>query len=520
MTTERLSSTGRKLLSGSVLRMANLFIAALTSFFLMPFIVRHLGDRIYGFWTLAFAFIGYYGVLDFGLSSAVTQYISIAIGHNDPDECRAVFNTALRVQLLLGGAVLLATGATAVAAPWFTHNPADAALFWRVIAVLGVNLALGFPLRAYGGVLEAQLRFDIQAGLNIATIVLRTALTVWAILQGGQLLSLAWITLVTSMLMTGCMVWFARREVQWARIDRSSLTPTRAKRLFSYSIYTFAGILGDMLRFQVDAVVIAGFIGLAAVTHYRVASQFSAYYINVVASAVGMIQPVMGRLHGARDKSGLEKVFFFATRVSLCFSIFIGVSLITWGKPLIARWMGVKYEDAYWPLVVLSIAVLLDVGQAPSISLLYATFKHRFYTYMNCAEGLINLVFSLLLVRPLGVLGVALGTLIGAVVIRVVVQPLWVCKVSGLHYGNYLKFIGGTVARCGVLIAVVIAAASWGLKPSYPWMISSAVCATGVYGVGSWFFVFNRREREQLQSLVSNRIQKQTELAPLEVGVH
>jgi hypothetical protein len=83
-----------------------------------------------------------------------------------------------------------------------------------------------------------------------------------------------------------------------------------------------------------------------------------------------------------------------------------------------------------------------------------------------------------------------------------------------------LKFIGGTVARCGVLIAVVIAAASWGLKPSYPWMISSAVCATGVYGVGSWFFVFNRREREQLQSLVSNRIQKQTELAPLEVGVH
>ena len=69
--------------------------------------------------------------------------------------------------------------------------------------------------------------------------------------------------------------------------------------------------------------------------------------------------------------------------------------------------------------MVLSLAVLLDVGQNPSISLLYATFKHRFYTYMNCAEGAINLVISLLLARPLGILGVALGTLIGAFIVRV-----------------------------------------------------------------------------------------------------
>ena len=38
--------------------------------------------------------------------------------------------------------------------------------------------------------------------------------------------------------------------------------------MFSYSVYTFLGMFGDMLRFQVDAVVIASFIGLAAVTHY------------------------------------------------------------------------------------------------------------------------------------------------------------------------------------------------------------------------------------------------------------
>src|ERR1700757_854747 len=105
-----LISTGRKLLSGSVLRLCNLVIAAISSFFLMPFIVHHIGDRMYGFWTLATAFIGYYGLLDFGLSAAVTQYMSIAIGKKDHDECRTVFNTAFRIQSLIGCIAILVTG--------------------------------------------------------------------------------------------------------------------------------------------------------------------------------------------------------------------------------------------------------------------------------------------------------------------------------------------------------------------------------------------------------------------------
>jgi O-antigen/teichoic acid export membrane protein len=515
MTAEGLSSAGRKLLSGSVLRMGNLIAAALSSFFLMPFIVHHLGDRLYGFWTLAVAFIGYYGLLDFGFSRAVSQYICIAIGRKDPAECRAVFNAALRIQSLLGVLALLVTAGIAAAAPLFCHSPEDAALFWRVIVILGVNVALSFPVRAYGGLLEAGLRFDIQSGLGIFGLALRTGLIVLAILKGGGLLALAWVTLFASMPVIVLQIWLARREAPWARIDRSPIEPKRAKSFFAYSIYTFLTVLGDILRFRLDSIVIAGLIGLAAVTHYRVASVLAQYYLEIITSLVGMIQPVLSRLYGAQDQSGLEKVLFFATRVSLCASVFIGVSLMCWGRPFITRWMGPGYKDAYWPLVALSLAVLLDVSQGPSINLLYATFNHRFYTYLNGAEALINLLCSLALAKPLGVFGVALGTLIGASLIRLVAQPLWVCKVCGLHYGDYLKFLGGTLLRCVCLMSVVIAITAWGLRPSYPWLVSSAVCATAIYAGGSWLVVFNRREREQLLGMVTRRGKKRDELAPV-----
>lgn len=492
----RHSSAARNMVSASVLRVGNLVGAAIASFFLMPSLVHHLGDRTFAFWSLATVFIGYYNLLDFGLSCAVSQHMSTAIGRNDQAECRGVFNTALRIQSLLGGVALLVTAAIAAAAPWICRSSADGQLFSKVIVILGVTAALGFPARVYGGVLDAELRFDIRAWLGLFGLALRTGLFVWVILAGGGLLALAWTTIIANVPETVLQIWFARREASWARIESKSIESRRAKSLFSYSLYTSCAYLADILRFQIDPFVISGLIGLAAVTHYRVAGVFAQYYLQIIVVSVGMLWPVLSRLYGAGNKSGIEEVFFSGTKLSSCISVFICLALIGWGKPLIVRWMGTRYGDGYLPLVALSLAVLLDVSQKPSVDLLYATFKHRFYTYINWAEGILNLAFSLALARPLGILGVALGTLIGAFLVRIVLQPWWVCKVSGLHYGDYMRFLGKNVLRCGCLAGVAIAISAWGLRPNYLWLISSAVCATAIYSAGSWLVIFNRRERE------------------------
>jgi O-antigen/teichoic acid export membrane protein len=252
------------------------------------------------------------------------------------------------------------------------------------------------------------------------------------------------------------------------------------------------------VRFQIDPLVISALIGVSAVTHYRVAGVFAQYYLQIIIVSIGMLQPVLSRLHGAGDRTGIKKVFFFGTKLSLCISVFVCLAIIAWGKPFIARWMGIRYGDAYLPLVVLSVAVLLDVCQKPSIDLLYATFNHRFYTYLNWAEAGLNLAFSLLLARPLGILGVAAGTLVGAVVVRLLVQPWWVCKCAGFDYMLYMRFFLRHLLSFGLLMFIAILIAKWGLRPSYPYLISSAVCATAVYAVGAWFVIFNTLDRAQL----------------------
>jgi O-antigen/teichoic acid export membrane protein len=400
---------------------------------------------------------------------------------------------------------LVVTALIAAAAPLICHDPADAHLFWRVIVILGVNAAIGFPTRVYTALLDAELRFDIQSLLGFLSLALRTGLTVWAILSGGGLLALAWVTLLATIPVTVLQIWFAKREAPWARIDAGSIERKRAKSLFSYSVYTFAAKIADALRFQIDPLVISAFVGLAAVTHYRVASAFCGLYVNVIIAALGTFGPVLSRLHGAGDRKSLDRVFFFATKISMLISVFICFVLIAWGRPFIARWMGTKYEDAYWPLVVLSVAIFLDVSQNPAIMLLYATFKHRSYTYVNIVEGVINLIFSLALAKPLGILGVALGTLIAAILIRVVVQPFFVCRASGLDYTSYIRFLAGNLVRSTFLASFAIAMSWWGWKPSYPYLIASATVATLAYSVGCWFIALDEQERRQLIVAVMDR---------------
>ena len=60
-----------------------LIINLAVGFFLTPYIITHLGKTGFGIWTLVGSIIGYYGVLDLGVSSAITRYVARYAGLKD-----------------------------------------------------------------------------------------------------------------------------------------------------------------------------------------------------------------------------------------------------------------------------------------------------------------------------------------------------------------------------------------------------------------------------------------------------
>jgi O-antigen/teichoic acid export membrane protein len=86
-----------------------LLVGAVIGFFMMPFLVHRLGDKLFGLWALVGSFSGTYAVLDLGLAAAVGRYVAMYIGKNDYESVNVYINTALVIYCMMGVIVVLAT---------------------------------------------------------------------------------------------------------------------------------------------------------------------------------------------------------------------------------------------------------------------------------------------------------------------------------------------------------------------------------------------------------------------------
>src|SRR3974377_2398037 len=79
--------------------------ALFTGFFLSPYIIRTLGDHRYGIWALAFAFIDYFNLFDFGFKTATVNLVSRARATGDDRRINEIINTSLFYFIAIASAV-------------------------------------------------------------------------------------------------------------------------------------------------------------------------------------------------------------------------------------------------------------------------------------------------------------------------------------------------------------------------------------------------------------------------------
>ena len=69
------SRVHRRLTLNSISNVARFIFLMVVAFFLTPFIVRVLGDSIYGFWVLLMSILGYASILEMGVQPAVVKLV-------------------------------------------------------------------------------------------------------------------------------------------------------------------------------------------------------------------------------------------------------------------------------------------------------------------------------------------------------------------------------------------------------------------------------------------------------------
>lgn len=488
-----------KVVRGSIFRNINLAINIIGGLLLMPFTVHAVGDKDYGLWVLIGTFMGYYGLFDFGLLKAVQRFVSRAIGVNDTKEKNAIINTALYIYLFIGGLIMLVSAIVFLLAPHFIKDSTNLKLFRTIIPLLSLSVAIGLPMRVFKGLLISYFRFDLNAITEIVAHLLRILLTFSFLRKSNGLLILSFIAFTTEMIMHVMTFVFAGRTDKNMIISSRLVDKSRIKSIFNYSGVSAIASITQMMRFRVSSFIIAGFLGLKEVTIYVIALRLVEYFTQAMKSTLGFLLPIFSQYEGKKDYASIRNKYLFLTKISCFLSVLIGATLILFGRNFIGRWMGPEYVVAYMPMVILTVANIFTTMQITSEELLFGISKHKYFIAANCVEAAGNLILSFILIKKFGIIGIALGVSVPVLIMKLFVQPAYVCRAINLKPQKYyLKTVLPVVVKSFIFFSIFWLATKEYALPVYFNLAVAALSGALLFSAAAFFFVFNKDEKQYL----------------------
>ena len=475
-------------------------VASVVAIFLSPFIVHRLGNTGYGMWTLVLSLTGYFGLLDFGVRSSVGRFVSRYVALEDTQNVSRTVSNAIAI---LGcGSVLtaLATIGMTVALPSFRLDPQLLASARIALVLAGLNIAVALPMGVFGGVLVALERFDILSRAGIVASLVQAGLVVVFLKLGYGIVTLAAIALLVTASQYIFVASYAKASYPALRLSWRLVSTAGWKEMLGFSAYRFIYIIANQLIFYTDTVVIGAFLGAAFITPYAIAGSLIIRGRDVVGLATDTLYPTASRMDGLNDRTGLKNLHFMGTTLALLLGLPICLGFVFLGKQFMTLWMGNDYVFSATILAVLTIPQFTSIPQHSSVLVLASMARHKALAYMVLAEGIANLALSIFLVRRMGIIGVAWGTVIPHFINTGIVIPLYTLRILNISVSEYLR----RAFLRPVLCAIPFGGICYGLSLAVhrlSWLVflAEGLAACFVYALMAYFTSLSREQQLALR---------------------
>lgn len=444
---ERLS---RRVLLSTISNYAGYGTTLLIWFFLTPFVVSQLGPEAYGLFVLATAVMSYGTLLDLGVTGAVIRFVAELHEREDLDELRSVVVTAMTIAMALFAVTLCCGLVLAWFAPDLFQVPADQRETTRTLMVVAAAAqGLAFPSGVLFAVLQGMQRFDISNALNIIATLLQAALVIVGLLAG---LGVVWVVataIPTSLLVQVPAVLAVRRAAPDMRLSAGRPRPRLARQMLSFSWAVLVAQGAEQVKTRTDEIVIGAMLPVANVAPYSLARRGTEAPVLLTYQFAKVLMPLSAQLGARNEHERLRAVFVTGTRVTLAAFLTFSAGIVVLAGPFLAAWVGSDYAGAADIMVILALAAAIGMLTWTGDSVMQGISRHRPLALFAVIGALLNLGLSIALIGPLGIEGVALGTLIASVVETAFLATPYAMRVLGVGLGTLVR---------GVLVPVLIPA--------------------------------------------------------------
>lgn len=413
---------------------------AVLSIVATPIIIHTLGNAQYGIWSLVVSMTGYYGLLNFGVRSALTKYLAEYHAKDQKNE----MNRLICSSLVFFSAIAVVIFSLSIFVSYkfesfFLGGDIPLDIIQTVVVIAGANVAASFLFQAFDTVLVAFNRFDVSNIVGIISSITRTVLMIVVLKAGYGLVAMAVVAIVvdqsTYLIITYCSKRiFPELRISYTFVNRSSI-----KKLWNFGLFNFMRHISRVVLDRTSVIIIGIFLGPSLVAIYSVAEGLINYVWLIVKGIARVVLPVSSSLHADQETKKLKKIMLLLPKYVFAIAVFIFIQFYFLGDQFLLLWLGEGFNQTY---VVFCILMLARIGMMVSETMTETVVgmgHNKLFGYLSLAEATCNILISILLVKKYGLIGIALGTVIPLMVTRSFIIPIYCCNRVSIPLSMFFK---------------------------------------------------------------------------------
>jgi O-antigen/teichoic acid export membrane protein len=445
------------------------------------FLTKALDLERFSAWSLVLQIAAYAGYLDFGIQMAVARFLAQAIELEQKERQQQLVNTALLLLSMAGIVAMIVIGSVILLAPHFFHGlpPALLSEVSKASLVLTVCASLLLPLSTFTGILVGLHRNEFPA---IAIGGSRLAGATAAIVASHYTNSLLVLALCIGVcnLMGGVVQWIAARQL----LPQIKSSLMGAQRAMAIELARYCGGLtvwafGAFLISGLDVTIIAHY-NFEGVGYYALASSLIMFVVGLNQMIFNAIMTPIAALQARGEIDRIRRIVISTTRLNTYLNLVIIVLVCEFGLSGLDLWVGRSYALLAFPvLVVLTIGQAIRLMRTSYGVMLIGTGQQNHAIPQGVAEAVVNFGLSIPGAIFMGPIGVAWGTVIGAIAGSAWQQFHTISRANAVPFRPMTYLMEGMV-RPLLCCAPMLAGVAYRLiKPTLPygleWLIALTV---------------------------------------------
>lgn len=397
--------SSKQLKMGVLLSYISIGVNILTGLIYTPWVISTIGQDNFGLYTLAMSVISIF-VFDFGLSSAVTRFLSKFIAEGKLEKTSQFLGLVSRLYITIDIILFIVL----IVVSFFIPNIYQELTFeevekFKVIyAISALYSVISFPFIPLNGILVAYEKFiEIRICEIVHKFIIVISMSI-CLLLGFGLKALVFTNVLAGCIMIGMKVFILYSKIK-QRIDFKYFNKLELSRIFSYSGWVTIISLAQRCMFNFAPTILGAFSGSTSIAIMGIATTLEGYTFTFASALNGMFLPKVSRIVAKNDGNVLP-LMVRVGRFQIYIIGFIVIGVILLGRDFIHLWVGKTFDESYLCAVFIILPSLFHLPQDIGIQTIYVKNKVKKLSIVYVFMAIFNLICASILAPKFGAVGV------------------------------------------------------------------------------------------------------------------